>query len=97
VIKLNNGNMIEKVCAAFLLWATAIVLPAQTTAVAPTVTFTTLHSFDGTDGVAPHAVLVQGTDGNFYGTTYLGGTKELGTVFKITPSGALTTPAKYRW
>ena len=96
MIKLNNGNMIEKVCAAFLLWATAIVLPAQTTAVAPTVTFTTLHSFDGTDGVAPHAVLVQGTDGNFYGTTYYAGGSNnciagCGTVFRITPDGTLTT------
>jgi uncharacterized repeat protein (TIGR03803 family) len=35
--------------------------------------------------------LVQGRDGNFYGTTNSGGTDNYGTVFKITPSGALTT------
>ncbi len=35
--------------------------------------------------------LIQGTDGNFYGTTGEGGTNGRGTVFKITPSGKLTT------
>ncbi|MGC2553496.1 MAG: choice-of-anchor tandem repeat GloVer-containing protein, partial [Candidatus Sulfotelmatobacter sp.] len=58
-------------------------------------TFTTLYSFcsesNCTDGSDPQAGLVQGTDGNFYGTTYSGGTNGLGTVFKITPSGTLTT------
>jgi len=35
--------------------------------------------------------LVQGTDGNFYGTSSAGGTTGYGTVFKVSPSGALTT------
>ena len=39
----------------------------------------------------PFAGLVQGTDGNLYGTTLEGGAKGYGTVFKITPSGTLTT------
>jgi uncharacterized repeat protein (TIGR03803 family) len=60
--------------------ATAIALPAQT--------FTTLHSFDGTDGDAPSAALIQAGNGNLYGTTVSGNN---GTVFKITPSGTLTT------
>jgi uncharacterized repeat protein (TIGR03803 family) len=68
--------------------ATAIASPAQT--------FTTLHSFDGTfpDGGTPLAGLLQGTDGNFYGTTkggYCTGVSLCGTVFKITPGGTLTT------
>lgn len=54
-------------------------------------TFTALHSFDDTDGYQPYGALVQGTDGNLYGATYLGGASDLGTVFKITPSGTLTT------
>jgi uncharacterized repeat protein (TIGR03803 family) len=35
--------------------------------------------------------LVQGTDGNFYGTTWVGGAYGDGTVFKVTPIGTLTT------
>jgi len=52
-------------------------------------TFTTLHSFDGTDGADPIGALVQATDGRLYGSTT--GALLLGTIFKITPSGALTT------
>jgi len=56
---------------------------------------TTLYNFcsqaNCTDGDAPFAGLVQATDGNFYGTTYGGGTNNDGTVFKITPTGMLTT------
>ena len=59
-------------------------------------TLTTLHKFVGTDGIEPVAGLAQGTDGNFYGTTYAGGNLRwcdwgCGTVFKITPGGTLTT------
>jgi len=54
-------------------------------------TETTLHSFSGgADGSVPSAGLVQGSDGNFYGTTLLGGMSGQGAVFKITPSGSLT-------
>ncbi len=62
-------------------------------------TFTTLHSFDGTDGAVPNG-LVQGADGNFYGTTGVGGAINpcsadgdpgCGTIFQITPTGTLTT------
>ena len=34
---------------------------------------------------------VQDTDGNFYGTTSRGGTNTWGTIFQITPVGALKT------
>ncbi len=57
-------------------------------------TETTLYSFGSTptDGVKPYAGLVQGSDGNFYGTTTGGGTNGgWGTVFRITPSGTYTT------
>lgn len=43
------------------------------------------------DGFGPAAALVEGIDGNFYGTTEEGGTYDLGTVFKVTPAGQLTT------
>jgi uncharacterized repeat protein (TIGR03803 family) len=52
---------------------------------------TTLHSFDGVEGVGSYSSLVQGTDGNFYGTTYEGGANGLGTVFKVTRGGSLTS------
>jgi uncharacterized repeat protein (TIGR03803 family) len=61
---------------------------------------TLLHSFTGAggipgswDGAVPVAALIQGSDGNFYGTTLYGGVDGIttdqgyGTVFKITPSG----------
>ncbi|MFZ0279723.1 MAG: choice-of-anchor tandem repeat GloVer-containing protein [Candidatus Sulfotelmatobacter sp.] len=58
-------------------------------AISPT-NFTTLGFFNGLDGSAPGAPLVQGLDGNLYGTANLGGTNGDGTVFKITPEGGLT-------
>jgi uncharacterized repeat protein (TIGR03803 family) len=78
--------------------ATAIALPAQT--------FTTLVSFDGTDGTTDGTgpSLVQGFDGSFYQTTFSGGTINsncaslidgCGTFFKVTPAGRLTTLYKF--
>ena len=58
-------------------------------------TLTTLHSFELTDGDQPRAALLQGTDGNFYGTTFAYGAHDSGTVFKITPEGTLTTLASF--
>jgi uncharacterized repeat protein (TIGR03803 family) len=58
--------------------------------ITPSGTFTTLHSFDGTDGNAPFAGLIQASDGNLYGTTVEGGAYGDGTVFRITPSGTFT-------
>ncbi len=56
------------------------------------VIFQTLYFFSGgNDGNFPQAGLMQGMDGNFYGTTAYGGTNGMGTVFKMTPSGALTS------
>jgi uncharacterized repeat protein (TIGR03803 family) len=54
-------------------------------------TLTVLDSFDLTDGSRPYAAMVQGTNGSLYGTTFQGGANGYGTVFKMTPSGTLTT------
>src|ERR1039458_3293117 len=78
--KLNWGS---RACALLVLCViTAIASPAQ---------FTTLHTFDGTDGGTPDGALVQGIDGNLYGTTEAAGANGAGTVFKMTTGGTLTT------
>jgi len=63
--------------------------------ITPSGALTTLYSFcsqtNCTDGDYPYSGLVQATNGDFYGATYSGGAHEGGTIFKITPSGALTT------
>jgi uncharacterized repeat protein (TIGR03803 family) len=75
----------RRLAVIFLMFGSmAIISPAQT--------FTTLFSFDGTDGSDPvYASLVQGLDGNLYGTTSEGGNFSGGTVLEITPGGELTT------
>jgi uncharacterized repeat protein (TIGR03803 family) len=55
-------------------------------------TVSTLYNFTGTttDGANPwYVTLVQGTDGALYGTTYNGGSKAMGTVFKVTTTGTI--------
>jgi uncharacterized repeat protein (TIGR03803 family) len=60
--------------------------------ITPAGKLTTLHSFGAIDGISPWGALVQGTDGNFYGTTSAGGlNSSSGTVFKISPSGEFTS------
>src|SRR4030095_444709 len=65
----------------------------------PSGVLTTLveFTFHGTSnkGSVPSAGLVQGSDGNFYGTTLGGGANNFGTVFKMTPSGVLTTLVEF--
>jgi uncharacterized repeat protein (TIGR03803 family) len=80
----NRGWATVTVTAILLMLTAAIAASAQT--------FTLLHSFDYTDGENPaYGALVQATDGNLYGTTSYAGPYLGGTVFKISPSGTLTT------
>jgi uncharacterized repeat protein (TIGR03803 family) len=80
---LNKLSWWKIACAACVFCLAAVALPAQT--------FTTVANFDNADGAYPYLMsLVQGTDGNFYGTTSDGGASGYGTVFKMTPKGALT-------
>jgi uncharacterized repeat protein (TIGR03803 family) len=70
--------------AFWLLWAAVpITGNAQT--------LTTLVNFNGTNGAKPLAAMVQGKDGDLYGTTQVGGAHRQGTVFKVTTTGVLTT------
>ncbi len=74
----------------FLLFmAAAIAAPAQT--------LTTLANFTGSNGGNPQASLIQGTDGNLWGTAEVGGATYdpgvnwgYGEVFNISPSGTLS-------
>src|SRR5882762_3611012 len=81
-IFMTRPNAWKRACTIFLICgAMAIASPAQST-------FTPLVSFDSSNGANPTSMsLVQGLDGNLYGTTYAGGGNSGGTVFKITLSG----------
>ncbi len=74
-------NCWKTACLTCVLFATTIASSAQTLA--------TLAYF--TDGTTVDSYLIQGRDGNFYGTSNNGGAGGYGTVFKVTPSGTLTT------
>ena len=68
--------------------------------VSPTGTLTNLVQFNWNNGALPVAALVEGTDGNLYGSTWsggLGGTDgtTIGTLFKMTPQGKATTLLKF--
>lgn len=59
---------------------------------------TLVYTFQGqtvSDGQLPEAGLLQGVDGNFYGTTSEGGTGPSGTVFKLTPAGVETVLSNF--
>jgi len=71
----------------------------------PSGAFTTLYQFTGgADGGGPNAGMIQGSDGNLYGTTKIGGTivdgscsSGCGTVFQITPTGTLKTAYSFKF
>ena len=85
-VKTRPASLVLVLCLV-----TAMAASAQTT-------FTSLFGFNGNNGNWPNSQLVQGFDGNLYGTTLEGGrfkgscsSQGCGTVFRITTSGALTT------
>src|SRR5215472_4389148 len=85
---MGKVGLLKKACILLaILAAVAIAASAQT--------FNNLFSFDSTDGSGPSA-LMQAADGNFYGTTYAGGTSTncsfgCGSIFQISPGGVVTT------
>ncbi len=56
--------------------------------------FTTLFSFQGTNGASPIS-LIQGIDGNLYGTTSVGGANGKGSAFRFTTDGVFTCLASF--
>jgi uncharacterized repeat protein (TIGR03803 family) len=81
--RINSAR--KSFCSALLLClATAIPSPAQT--------FSTLLSFNGTGGGGSNGAFAQGLDGDLYATAEGGPqSDDAGTIYKITPSGMLTT------
>jgi uncharacterized repeat protein (TIGR03803 family) len=78
---LGKSGLSKIACFVFAFCFATIAAPAQT--------FTSLVSFDGTNGANPEwGALIQGLDGNLYGNA--GGAYSGGSVFKITPGGTLT-------
>ncbi len=71
--------------------------PGTVFKIAPNGTGTTLHTFDGSDGLYPYGSLTMDAASNLYGTTssYGGGSgcdgSGCGTVFKVAPDGTTTT------
>ena len=68
------------------------------------ITFTTLVTFNGTNGSLPMSGLMLAKDGNFYGTTYEGGAfmkdsdngAGYGTAFKVAPEGKFVNLVSFR-
>jgi uncharacterized repeat protein (TIGR03803 family) len=56
-----------------------------------TVTILTTFPSSGALGRTPHDGLALGPDGNFYGTTFSGGSGAVGTIFRVTTNGVLTS------
>lgn len=79
-----SNSIVLKLCriaAICALWAASSVAGSGQT-------FKTLVNFNGMNGSDPQLMtLVQGRDGNLWGTTSLGGSFSYGTVFRLTPSG----------
>ena len=74
-----------------LCLAAAVLFPRPPARAQDHADFSTLYTFGiGSNVTNPSGRLLQGTDGNFYGTTITGGDIGYGTVFMLTPAGVLT-------
>ena len=94
LMQASDGNFYETASGGGAYsWGTVVRMAANGTV-------TLLHSFCANvgqncpDGAQPVGGMTQASDGTIYGTTSLGGAYSFmpgGTIFKITPSGSLTT------
>jgi uncharacterized repeat protein (TIGR03803 family) len=94
---IRTRSAARKHASGILIFSLALAA-ALVTIPAKAQVFQELYAFTGgADGGSPQGALIQARDGNFYGTTYDGGAYRFGTVFKITPDGALTTVVSLDW
>jgi uncharacterized repeat protein (TIGR03803 family) len=83
----GTAERIIKMNSLKFVWL-GVVLSSQTILAQ---TFTTLVSFDLTNGSAPEGSFAQGFSGDLYATTIAGGANEEGIFFAMTPGGYLST------
>ena len=87
----RDGGGLEKLSLPAMLCIVVLFCAAATVAASAQGTYVTiLVNFNGRNGAATTAALIQSSDGNFYGTSG-GGRYGDGIVFKMTPAGTLTT------
>ena len=80
----HGGRMAGRRPLEFL---TALVLTFSCVTVASALTYNEVYTFETSGPYGPYANVVQGLDGNLYGTTAYGGTHGQGTVYRLTPGG----------
>ncbi|MGB8702548.1 MAG: choice-of-anchor tandem repeat GloVer-containing protein [Thermosynechococcaceae cyanobacterium] len=101
LVRANNGNFYGTTARGGLTGAPNCIATAGCGTVfriTPTGQKTTLVAFDGTNnlGLPSDGTLVQGRDGNFYGTTNGGiSSSNFGTAYRMTPTGKLTKLAQF--
>jgi uncharacterized repeat protein (TIGR03803 family) len=82
-----NGGTINNICGGVQAGGCGLVFELDNAGTNERV----LYKFKGTpDGLFPEALLVKDVAGNLYGTTTVGGSSSVGTVFKINTAGKET-------
>lgn len=89
-VRVSTGSIVKKLSRLKVICAVSAFCAATITA-SPAQNLKTLARFSGISTSAPEGSLVQGGNGNFYGTAPQTGTGGLGSVFEITPQGELIT------
>src|SRR5277367_6011588 len=87
----KESCIVSKSVRGLFLAAGAWLLLVASPSLQAGVVFTTLHSFTtNLNGGLPSAPPIQGDDGFLYGTTTIGGTTRLGTVYRAATNGMFT-------
>ncbi len=87
----HQQTLLRRLPASFKISFSIMLLSVAAAIAATAPQFKTLADFNTTSAYQPYyGSLVQGLDGNFYGTTVVGGANSQGTVFKVTPAGKIT-------